>query len=90
MASTVEEMGAGRRARGLDRAFEILDHLRALRRPARPNEIAVGIEAPKSTTYELVGLMLKAGMLDMPTRKAASFLVASSTSSALPINRSST
>jgi DNA-binding IclR family transcriptional regulator len=61
---TIDDIGAGRRARGLDRAFEILDYLRALRRPARPNEIAVGLDAPKSTTYELVNLLLKAGVLE--------------------------
>ena len=70
----VEDIGAGRRARGLDRAFEILDHLRALHRPARPNEIAVGIKAPKSTTYELVGLMLKAGMLEYADKEGRVFL----------------
>jgi DNA-binding IclR family transcriptional regulator len=70
----VEDMGVGRRARGLDRAFEILDHLRTLRRPARPNEIAVGIAAPKSTTYELVGLMLKAGMLEYADKEGRVFL----------------
>ncbi|MBV8918418.1 IclR family transcriptional regulator [Bradyrhizobium sp.] len=75
MASdAVEDMGAGRRARGLDRAFEILDYLRGLRRPARPNEIAVGIEAPKSTTYELVGLMLKAGVLEYADKEGRVFL----------------
>jgi len=75
MASdAVEEMGVGRRARGLDRAFEILDYLRGLRRPARPNEIAVGIEAPKSTTYELVSLMLKTGVLEHADKEGRVFL----------------
>ena len=35
-----------RRARGLDRAFEILQHLRLKRQPLRPNEIAAGIKPP--------------------------------------------
>jgi DNA-binding IclR family transcriptional regulator len=75
MASgAVEDMGVSRRARGLDRAFEILNYLRELRRPARPNEIAVGIKAPKSTTYELVGLMLKAGMLEYADKEGRVFL----------------
>ena len=75
MASgAVEGVGVGRRARGLDRAFEILDYLRELRRPARPNEIAVGVEAPKSTTYELVNLMLKAGVLEYADKEGRVFL----------------
>jgi DNA-binding IclR family transcriptional regulator len=53
-----------RRTRGLDRAFEILDFLRQRRKPARPNEIAVGIDAPKSTAYELVNLLLNLGVLE--------------------------
>ena len=63
-SETVTDIGAGRRMRGLDRAFEILDSLRDLRRPARPNEIAVGIGAPKSTVYDLIGVLLKAGVLE--------------------------
>jgi DNA-binding IclR family transcriptional regulator len=73
-AATVEEIGEGRRARGLDRAFEILDYLRALRRPARPNEIAVGLDAPKSTTYELVNFLLKAGVLEYADADGRVFL----------------
>ena len=34
------------------------------KKPARPNEIAAGIDAPKSTAYELVNLLLKAGALE--------------------------
>jgi DNA-binding IclR family transcriptional regulator len=75
MASgAVEDIGVGRRTRGLDRAFEILEYLRELRRPARPNEIAVGVEAPKSTTYELVNLMLKAGVLEYADKEGRVFL----------------
>ncbi len=53
-----------RRARGLDRAFEILDFLRLQRQPLRPNEIAQGIEAPRSSVYELVNLLLRQGVLE--------------------------
>ena len=42
------------RARGLDRAFDILDHLKRVGRPLRPNEIAAGLGIPKSTVYDLV------------------------------------
>lgn len=65
MASgTVTEIGGSRRMRGLDRAFEILHFLRERGEPARPNEIAIGIAAPKSTAYELINLLLKTGVLE--------------------------
>ena len=48
-----------RRARGVDRAFHILNYLREQKRPMRPNEIAEGIGAPKSTVYDLIGLLLE-------------------------------
>jgi DNA-binding IclR family transcriptional regulator len=53
-----------RRARGLDRAFEILQFLRLKRQPMRPNEIAQDIGAPRSSVYELVNLMLRQGILE--------------------------
>lgn len=53
-----------RRARGLDRAFEMLEFLRVKRQPMRPNEIAAEIGAPRSSVYELVNLLLGHGMLD--------------------------
>lgn len=73
-AETVTEIEVSRRMRGLDRAVEILDFLRRRRRPARPNEIAIGIEAPKSSTYELVDLLLKAGMLEYADKEGRVFL----------------
>jgi DNA-binding IclR family transcriptional regulator len=53
-----------RRARGLDRAFEILDFLRHQREPMRPNEIAQHIGAPRSSVYELVNLLVRQGVLE--------------------------
>lgn len=53
-----------RRARGLDRAFEILNFLRLKRQPLRPNEIAQGIGAPRSSVYELVNLLMRQGILE--------------------------
>ena len=47
-----------RRARGLDRAFDILDFLKEIGQPLRPNDIASGIGSPKSTVYELVASLL--------------------------------
>ncbi|MCP3476840.1 IclR family transcriptional regulator [Bradyrhizobium sp. CCGUVB1N3] len=73
-SQAAEDVGVGRRARGLDRSFAILDYLRELRRPARPNEIAVGVDAPKSTTYELVNLMLAAGILEYADKEGRVFL----------------
>ncbi len=73
-SEAVTEIGINRRMRGLDRAFEILDFLRNSRRPARPNEIAIGIDAPKSTAYELVNLLLKAGILEYADKEGRVFL----------------
>lgn len=73
-AETVMEIEVSRRMRGLDRAVEILDFLRKRRRPARPNEIAVGISAPKSTTYELINLLLKANMIEYADKDGRVFL----------------
>jgi len=53
-----------RRARGLDRAFDILDYLKEHGAPLRPNEIAKGIDSPKSTVYELVASLLERRMLE--------------------------
>ncbi len=60
----ISDQAVNRRARGLDRAFEILQFLRLRRQPARPNEIAVGIGAPRSSVYELVNLLLRQGALE--------------------------
>jgi DNA-binding IclR family transcriptional regulator len=53
-----------RRARGLDRAFDILDFLKESGQPLRPNEIASAIGSPKSTVYELVGALLERRILE--------------------------
>lgn len=71
-SDTVDQFN--RRMRGLDRAFEILDFLRATKKPARPNEIAAGIDAPKSTAYELVNLLIRAGVLEYADRDGRVFL----------------
>jgi DNA-binding IclR family transcriptional regulator len=73
-AEMVTEFESGRRMRGLDRAVEILDYLRRQRRPARPNEIAIGIKAPKSTTYELINLLIKAGIVEYADKEGRVFL----------------
>lgn len=58
------EDATNRRARGLDRAFELLDFLRLKREPLRPNEIAAELRAPRSSVYELVNLLLRQGVLE--------------------------
>jgi DNA-binding IclR family transcriptional regulator len=73
-ADGITDLTARRRTRGLERAFEILDFLRERRAPARPYEIAVGMRAPKSTAYELVNLLLKAGLLEQADKEGRVFL----------------
>lgn len=63
MDAILDEAG-GKRARGLDRAFEILDFLRQKRQALKPNEIAAQIGAPRSSVYELVNLLLRNGILE--------------------------
>jgi DNA-binding IclR family transcriptional regulator len=53
-----------RRAKGLDRAFDILDFLKEIGQPLRPNDIASGIGSPKSTVYELVASLLERRILE--------------------------
>ncbi len=68
------DSGVRRRTRGLERAFEILGFLRERGAPMRPYEIAVGLGAPKSTAYELINLMLAAGMLETVDKEGRVFL----------------
>ena len=60
----INDDAIARRARGLDRAFEILDFLRMHRAPIKPNEIATHIGAPRSSVYELVNVLLRNGILE--------------------------
>ena len=63
-----------RRARGLDRAFDILDFLKEKGTPLRPNEIASGIGSPKSTVYELVASLLERRILETVGKDGHVFL----------------
>nr|GFD57008.1 hypothetical protein [Tanacetum cinerariifolium] len=63
-STTMTEDTIKRRARGLDRAFDILDFLKEKGTPLRPNEIASGIGSPKSTVYELVSSLLERRILE--------------------------
>lgn len=62
------------RARGLDRAFAILDYLRVHKCPMRPIEIAVGMDAPKSSIYELVRLLVEQNVLEYTDSEGRVFL----------------
>src|SRR5262245_12901984 len=73
-AKPAETADAGGRTRGIDRAFEILECLHESKKPLRPNEIALAIGAPKSTTYDVVGLMLSRGILDRADGEGRVFL----------------
>lgn len=53
-ASTTPETPTRRRVSGIDRAFQILDHLMARGSSARALDIARGIDAPTSTVYEII------------------------------------
>ncbi|WP_181702671.1 IclR family transcriptional regulator [Chthonobacter albigriseus] len=63
-----------RRSRGLERAFDIFDCLRNSRRPMRPNEIASAMGAPRSTIYELIGVLLKLEALEYQGGEGRVFL----------------
>lgn len=63
-----------KRARGIDRAFDIFDHLRTVKMPQIPAEIAQALGAPRSTIYDLVGTLLEHGMLEETDEKGSVFL----------------
>ncbi len=51
------------RARGIDRLITILNFIYDADKPLKPAEIAKGLSAPRSTTYDIVNSMLEAGFL---------------------------
>jgi DNA-binding IclR family transcriptional regulator len=52
------------RARGLDRAIEIIQLLHAVRKPIPVGEIARQLNAPRSTVYEIINIFLSADILE--------------------------
>ncbi|MHA1566049.1 MAG: IclR family transcriptional regulator [Alphaproteobacteria bacterium] len=60
----MSEDKSNRRARGVERAFHILDYLQKRKCALRPNEIAAGIDAPKSTVYNIVNLLVEQGIVE--------------------------
>jgi DNA-binding IclR family transcriptional regulator len=63
-----------KRARGLERAFHVLDLLLARQHPMRPNEIATAIGAPKSTIYEIINLLVENNVLERTDPEGRVFL----------------
>lgn len=53
-----------KRARGIDRAIDILNYIHELRQPASVGDIAKSIAAPRSSTYELVQRLVDAKLLE--------------------------
>lgn len=66
MVEAVDKHSASpiQRARGIDRLVDILDYLHQTGRPQRPNDIATGIGAPKSSVYEIVNRLVEASILE--------------------------
>jgi len=61
-----DELGdnAPTRARGIDRLIQILDYLHESGRPQRPKDIVTGINAPKSSVYEIVNRLVETKILE--------------------------
>ena len=62
------------KARGLERAFDILDYLCSSGKPQRPIEIANGMNAPTSSIYELIGLLKVAGVVEITDTEGRVYL----------------
>ena len=63
-----------KRARCIDRAFDILDHLRSVKVSQRPAEIAQALVAPTSTIYDLISVLLEHCMLEVTDANGSVFL----------------
>lgn len=66
------DKGAGR-ARGIDRAIEVLQCLHTAHEPLRVGEIARRLAAPRSTIYELVNRLLEASILESYDKEGSVF-----------------
>jgi DNA-binding IclR family transcriptional regulator len=64
-AVATRDRSVGReRRRGIDRVIMLLEALLKQRAPMSPGDIARAIDAPRSTTYEIVNRLVEAEMLD--------------------------
>ena len=48
----------------MERAIAIVDYLQSGKEAKRPIDIALGMQAPKSSVYELVGILISVGVLE--------------------------
>lgn len=64
MDAPVSKVATKNRTRGLERAVAIVDFLHACKKPKRPIDIAAGMNAPKSSIYELIGILVSVGVLE--------------------------
>ncbi|WOI57482.1 IclR family transcriptional regulator [Palleronia sp. LCG004] len=56
--------GENGRARGIDRAISIFEHLREVRRPMPIGALAKALNAPRSSIYSLISRLTEAGILE--------------------------
>ena len=61
------------RARGIDRAVEILEYLRATRQPIGIGDLARRLKAPRSSLYEIVDSLVQAGILEIADEQGRIF-----------------
>lgn len=64
MNAPVSKVTTKSRERGLERAVAIVDFLHTCKEPKRPIDIALGMDAPKSSIYELTGILISVGVLE--------------------------
>lgn len=55
----------GPRERGVDRVLKLFSYLQANGAPVRLAELPVALDAPKSTIYDLVGILADSGLLEV-------------------------
>ena len=58
------DRGQATRERGVDRVLQILAYIHKIGRPIRPGDLARGLNAPRSSTYEYVRTMENSGVLE--------------------------
>lgn len=61
------------RARGIDRAVEILEFLRATRQPIGIGDLSRRLKAPRSSLYEIVDSLVQAGILEIADEQGRIF-----------------
>lgn len=71
--ASTQASGGQARERGVVRAVQLLDHLHRHGRPLRIGDLARGLDAPRSSTYELVKVLTEAGILEAATPQGEVF-----------------